>query len=138
MTQSRRGVFVRNIFSNTAGFLVTAAVALFLAKYVQEALGKSANGVWQVLIALTGYYALLDLGVRSAVGQYVTRYSATGDIDSVNRTLNTALRLLLCVAGLALGVTIVLSWTLPLWLDEGLGCCEQSKNGEYRPEQLVL
>ena len=118
MSESRRGVFARNIFSNMAGYAVSAAVALFLTKYVQESLDQYAYGLWLVVVALTGYYMLLDLGVRSAVGQYVTRYLAKNDIDGVNRTLGTAFRLLVYVALLALFVTIGLSLTLPMWVKD--------------------
>ncbi len=40
-----------------------------------------------LIVGMTGYYGLLDLGIRSAVGQYVTRYWTAGDMEGVNRTL---------------------------------------------------
>ena len=57
------------------------------AKYRSEASYLAAQIVgtmWALLVACTGYYGLMDLGIRSAVGQYVTRYWAKDDIDGVS------------------------------------------------------
>lgn len=108
--------FLRNIVSNVGGYVVNVLVALFLSPFVVHTLGDESYGLWVLVISLTGYYGLLDLGVRSAVGQYVTRYFARDEIDGVNRTLNTALVLLSGVAAIALVATAVLAWLLPRWV----------------------
>jgi len=109
--------FLRNIASNTAGYFVSVAIALALSPFVVHTLGDKFYGLWTLVISLTGYYGLLDLGIKSAVGQYVSRYWAKRDIDGVNRTLNTAFVLLCGVALLAMVVTAVLAWLLPHWID---------------------
>ena len=117
MAQSRKGVFARNIFSNFAGYLITAAVALVLTPFILQKLGGPVWAMWAVIVSMTGSYGLLDLGIRSAVGQYVTRYWSKGDMDGVNRTLNTAMVLLVGVAVIAILVTITLCLTLGSWID---------------------
>ena len=82
MTQPRQGIFARNISSNLAGFLVSAVVALLLSPFIIRTLGDVKYGLWTLLISLTGYYGILDLGVRSAVGHYVTRYWAKNDVPA--------------------------------------------------------
>ncbi len=98
----------RNALSNAAGYLVSVVTALVLTPFVIHHLGKSVWGFWSLVVSFTGYYGILDLGIRSAVGQYVTRYWAQRDMDGVNRTLNTALILTGAVGLLLLGVTILM------------------------------
>lgn len=115
--RTRLGIFARNITSNLAGYVVGAAVAIFLSPFVIRELGPIQYGLWVILVSMTGYYGLLDLGVRSAVGQYVTRYWAKKDLDGVNRTMSTSFVLLCAVALLAVLVTIVLWFLLPGWIE---------------------
>ena len=106
---------LRNVASNWAGFLVNAAIALQLTPYVERHLGESQWGFWSLLIAFTGYYGLLDLGIRSAVAQYVTRYWARKDLAGVLRTKNTAFGILLAIAAGIVPVTIGMAWVAP-WI----------------------
>ena len=99
----------RNIASNATGYFVHTIVALLLWPFVLATLGGKLNGLWQTIVAVTGYYGLLDLGIRSAVGQYATRYWAQRDLDGVNRTITTALGVMLIVAGLILAASFVLA-----------------------------
>ena len=103
----------RNVLSNWAGFLVNAVIAFKLTPFVEQRLGSSAWGLWGLLIACTGYYGLLDLGIRSADAQYVTRYLAKGDVDGVRRTVNTALGLLLGIAAILVPITIGVAIVAP-------------------------
>lgn len=103
----------RNIASNAAGHLVAIATALVMTPFVTHHLGKEVYGIWGLVVSLTGYYGLLDLGLRSAVGQYVTRYWAKGDGDGVNRTMTTALGLTLPIAAVLLLVSGVIAWLAP-------------------------
>jgi O-antigen/teichoic acid export membrane protein len=103
----------KNVLSNWAGYVVSAAVAFALTPFVIDKLGTSAWGVWGMLVAVTGYYSLLDLGVRSAVAQYVTRYWAKGDMDGVSRTMSTALGILIAIAVAMVPVSLVVAWFAP-------------------------
>jgi len=41
-------------------------------------------------VSVTGYYGLLDLGIRGGLTQYITRHLATGDVERMNRTIKDA------------------------------------------------
>ena len=64
MPESRRGIFARNIFSNFAGYAVSAIAAVALTPFIQEALGSDGWAMWAVIVSMTGSYGLLDLGIR--------------------------------------------------------------------------
>ena len=42
-------------------------------------LGDAAFGIWVLIFAVTGYYGLFDLGIRSSIIRYVSKYTATDD-----------------------------------------------------------
>lgn len=91
---ARSSQLARNVFSNGAGFLISAVVGIALAPMVKDHLGVDGYGFWGLLVACQGTYSLLDAGIRSAVGQYVTRYWARDEIENVSRTLSTAVGLM--------------------------------------------
>jgi len=104
---------VRNILSNWAGFAVHAAVAFFLTPFVLHSLGSARYGIWMLVVGLTGYYGLLDLGFRSGMTQYMTRYLATGDFRRLNATASTGFVAFLMCGVLVLLATALLSWIAP-------------------------
>jgi O-antigen/teichoic acid export membrane protein len=108
-------IVVRNIFSNWLGYAVTSAIALLLAPFVIHRLGNTAYGVWTLVLSLTGYFGLLDFGIRSSVGRFVARYTALPGTDNVNRTVSTAMAILGCGSLLTIVATAGMMLALPLF-----------------------
>jgi O-antigen/teichoic acid export membrane protein len=100
-------VVLRNIFSNWASYLVTALIGFLLSPFVVHSLGNTGYGLWTLVLSLTGYFGLLDLGVRSSVGRFVARYLALHDDEKCNRTLSTAFAILAFGGILALLATAI-------------------------------
>jgi O-antigen/teichoic acid export membrane protein len=98
----------RNIFSNWAGYVVTAVIGFLLSPFIVHSLGATGYGLWTLVLSLTGYFGLLDLGIRSSVGRFVARYLALNDHHSANRTLSTAFCILSSGGAIALVATIVI------------------------------
>jgi O-antigen/teichoic acid export membrane protein len=111
--QSARASLSRNVASNFAGFGVQAITTFALTPFVLRSLGAHDYGVWSIVVGLTGYYGLFDLGLRAGLTQYLTRHLANNDHERLNRTLSTGVAAL----GLVGLVTIILSaafaWYLP-------------------------
>lgn len=95
----------RNIFSNYVGMIGTIIIAFLISPYLVHTLGDTKYGIWSILAALTGYMALMDLGVSSAIAKYVSEHQATGDYKALNRVIASGFALLLSVVT----VLIVLS-----------------------------
>jgi len=74
--------------------MITMLVGFLLSPFVVHRLGNTGYGIWTLILSLTGYFGMLDLGIRSSVGRFVARYLALNDDENVNRTVNTALALL--------------------------------------------
>lgn len=94
----------RNIFSNYVGIGGSIVIAFLLSPFLIHTLGDTNYGVWSVIAALTGYMALLDLGVSSAIAKYVSKYRALNDYQSLNKVMNTGLLILISV-----GVILILA-----------------------------
>jgi len=108
---------LKNVGSNSLGFVVNVAVGLALAPYIIHSLGIAVNGVWTLVVSFVGYYGLLDIGIRSAVGHYVATYHARRDLERVNRTLSSALSMMLLVGVVAALLTVVAAFQLPRWYE---------------------
>ena len=57
---------LKNIGSNWIVTLVTVAVTYFLMPFVLHTLGQDGYGTWNLINSITGYLALLALGVPMA------------------------------------------------------------------------
>ncbi len=104
-------VIVRNVVWNTAGMAIGMLAGFVVAPFLVHRLGETTYGLWILIASLTGYFGLLDLGVRGSVGRYIAFHRAQDDPEAVNTTLNTALALLSTVAGVvllgSLGISVV-------------------------------
>ncbi|QDU24149.1 lipopolysaccharide biosynthesis protein [Urbifossiella limnaea] len=88
----------RNVVWNTAGLVAETGAGFLVLPYLIVHLGQEVYGVWIVLGALMGYFGLLDLGIRGAVGRHVAFYHSRGDQEGLNRTLTGGMTFLSAVA----------------------------------------
>ncbi len=110
---SLKRTLVRNIVSNWTGFAVQAVVAFLLTPYVLGQLGQEAYGIWTLVIGLTGYYGLLDVGFRAGLTQYLARYLARRDFEQMNGTASTGMAALALASGLLITVSGLLALLAP-------------------------
>jgi len=105
-------IILRNVISNWTGYLLASVVMFFLTPFIVHHLGNNAYGVWTLVVSLTGYFGILDLGIRSTVGRYVARYLGLGDSENVNRSVNSAFVILGASGLLAFLCAVVLGTML--------------------------
>ncbi len=125
--------FARNAASNTAGQMVHLVVALLLTPFVLGELGKEMFGIWTIIVAISGYYGILDFGIKSAVGQYVTRYLTAKDYVGVSRTLSSAVAITL-----PLGLLLMLGSVGVAWLGPDVLNISAERQSEFRTAVLIL
>src|SRR5271163_1430 len=110
--------FGRIVFKNAAANLlrgaVTAAVALALPHFLTRALSPERFGAWSLMVQIAACASYLDFGIQTAVARHVAQLTEGGNGTRLNRLFNTALALLAAAAGLALTVTGIVLWKLPL------------------------
>ncbi len=102
-----RGRIASNVVWNWVGMAVTVLTGFVVAPYLVTRLGDTTYGLWILIASVSGYFGLLDLGVRGSVGRYVAFYRARDEHEEVNRSLSTSLMILTGVAVLALLATLL-------------------------------
>jgi O-antigen/teichoic acid export membrane protein len=93
---------VWNVVSNWGGFTLSGLVNFALAPFVVHHLGNTYYGITVLLLNLTGYLGLLDVGVRGATTRYVAKFHSQFDHESSSRLVSSALGFFLFVGGLAI------------------------------------
>jgi O-antigen/teichoic acid export membrane protein len=97
---------VKNVSATWLGLLVHAVVGFFLSPFILHKLGDDAFSLWVLVFALTGYYGLLDLGIRSSIVKYTATFAELHDEEQLSRFLSTSLGFYAVVALVVLFATI--------------------------------
>lgn len=84
------------------------AVAFFMSPFLVHTLGDHQYGMWVLIISVTGYMGLLDVGLRVSVVKYVSQLSTTKDFEGLNRVTSTALAIYGSVGVLIVLITLVI------------------------------
>jgi len=100
MSLKRRAL--KNVSSNWFGLGATMVVGFFLAPFILHRLGDDAFGLWTLVVAVSGYYGLFELGIRSSIIKYIAHHTATKDEDALKRIINTTLFTYSCIASVLL------------------------------------
>lgn len=87
----KRNVYLRNIAANWIGYGARLGVLFFLTPFIVHKLGDGAYGVWCLIISLTGYMGLLEIGVIASVSRHINVYMARNDWHKVNQVVCTSL-----------------------------------------------
>jgi O-antigen/teichoic acid export membrane protein len=109
MTTINKRQIIKNVGSTWFSLGCDVLVGLFLSPIILHWLGDTAFGIWVLIFSITGYYGLFDLGIRSSVVRYVSKFTATDDVEDLAKLVNTALFTYSCLGALSLVVTAVLS-----------------------------
>ena len=102
----------KNILANWSQIFISAAAVFLLYPFFIDRLGEDQYGVWLLIASITGYFALIQMGVPLANVRYVSKYYAQGDIKKLNEVLGANLFLFTCMSGLTLIVGFGLSFVL--------------------------
>src|ERR1700681_2975499 len=82
---------LKNVGSSWSALAINVIVGIFLSPFIVHHLGDAAFGIWVLIFSITGYYGLFDLGIRSSIIRYVSKYTATDDREKLAQFVNTAL-----------------------------------------------
>jgi O-antigen/teichoic acid export membrane protein len=105
----------KNVGMSWLGLATTMVVGFLLTPFILHRLGNTALGLWVLMTSFTGYYGLLDLGIRNAIVQYVARYQATNEADELAKVVSTGFFTYGCVALVAVLITLVAAANLQSW-----------------------
>jgi O-antigen/teichoic acid export membrane protein len=109
MRKIEKRQILKNVGSSWSALAVNVLVGIFLWPFILHHLGDAAAGIWVLIFSVTGYYGLFDLGIRSSIIRYVSKYTATNDGDKLTRFVNTSLFAYTCVGVISMILTTLLS-----------------------------
>ena len=97
-----RHLVLRNMGWNWAGMVVEIFSGFVVAPFLVRKLGVSGYGLWIVIGSLSGYFSLIDLGLRGSVARQLSLHRANEQWDHFNQTFNSALAILCGLGGITL------------------------------------
>jgi O-antigen/teichoic acid export membrane protein len=100
---------IKNVSSSWVSLATNVLVGLFLSPFILHRLGDAAFGIWVLIFAITGYYGLFDLGIRSSIVRYISKAKATGDFQYAGRIISTSLFTYSCIGMAAMLITFGIS-----------------------------
>lgn len=101
--------FLINVLWNWLSVGANLFTAIFLTRYLIHKLGDQRYGIWVIVAGLIEYVFLFDLGFRSAIVNFLSRFRVQRDDDGINEVINTALFYFACVALLVGVLTVALA-----------------------------
>lgn len=109
MRKFEKGQIIKNIGSSWFSLGVNVLVGIFLSPFIIHRLGDTAFGIWVLIFSVTGYYGLFDLGIRSSIVRYVSKFTATQDQEELAKLINTSLFSYSCIGAASMLVTLAIS-----------------------------
>src|SRR5581483_6406466 len=97
---------IKNVGSSWFSLGFNILVGTFLSPFILHRLADAAYGIWVLLFSVTGYYGLFDLGIRSSVVRYVSRFTAINDRQSLSKLVNTSLFSYTVIGGVTMAFTL--------------------------------
>lgn len=95
--------------------LVHLAVAFVLAPILLRHLGDASYGVWVLVLSLTGYFGLFDLGIRSAVVRFVAAHHSDGNHTALGQVVSAALWAYSAIGAIVLLIAIAAAHGVQRW-----------------------
>lgn len=106
---------LRNVVTNYVRFFIGGLTGFVLTPIMVHWMGDGNYGLWVTVFSLTGYFGLIDQGIRPSLVRYVSRDAARGDTEGLNRTLNTALALFTSVGVLVMAGVAAVAFNFSHW-----------------------
>jgi len=88
---SNIGIIGRNIRFSFLNNILSIIVAFFLFPFIVRHTGQELYGVYLIVMTVTGYFMLLDMGVGSATIKYISEYNGANNVEGINKIINASL-----------------------------------------------
>src|SRR5271169_3368847 len=100
---------IKNVGSSWFSLGINVVLGLALSPFILHRLGDTAFGIWVLILSITGYYGLFDLGIGSSVIRFVSKFTATGEHEELAKLINTSLFTYSCIGVVSVLVTLVMA-----------------------------
>jgi len=106
---------LRNVVTNYLRFFAGGLLGFLITPVMVHALGNGDYGLWVTVFSITGYFGLIDQGIRPSLVRFVSRDHALGDRDALRGSINSAVAMFSVAGVLALIVSVVVATQFEHW-----------------------
>jgi O-antigen/teichoic acid export membrane protein len=106
----RKLEILKNVGSSWVSLGINIVIGFFLSPFILHRLGDAAFGIWVLIFSVTGYYGIFDLGIRSSVIRYISKFTAVEDKEGLAKFFNTSLATYTFIGLVATLVTLIGSY----------------------------
>jgi O-antigen/teichoic acid export membrane protein len=99
--------------SNLVRVLLSVVVAITLPPLLVRHLSQAEYSAWVLILQLSAYIALLDLGLQAVISKSIAEYHANGDHEAKHRLLSSSVSMLCLISIVGLAAAVVLTWRVP-------------------------
>jgi O-antigen/teichoic acid export membrane protein len=99
--------------SNLVRMLLSMLVSLVLPPLLVHRMTPPEYGAWVLILQLSGYVNMLDLGLQTAIGKFVAEYDAKGDREASHHLISTSFTILTVAAAIGSVAIGVMVWSVP-------------------------
>ena len=108
MRKFEKKQLLKNVGSSWFSLAINLVVGVFLSPFIIHRLGDAAYGIWVLIFSFTGYYGLFDLGIRSSIVRYVSKFAATGENEEISKLISTSFFTYSCIGAAVMLITIAI------------------------------
>jgi O-antigen/teichoic acid export membrane protein len=110
---SHRRKVLQGSASNLVRVLLSMLVSLVLPPFLVHRMAPAEYSAWVLILQLSAYVNLLDLGLQTAIGKFVAEYDASGNRDASHSLLSTSFTMLAGAATIGCMAIILMTWSVP-------------------------
>lgn len=111
-------------FLSFALIFVEIFTALFLTPLIIKKFGQSEYGVYTLIVSITSYLALLDLGIGHSVVKFVSKYRVNEEIVEQNKFIGVISLYYFIIACVICAIGTALFFLFPIAFSKGLSATE--------------
>lgn len=102
---------IRNSLANFGGAALPALVTLATVPIIVSQLGEAEYGVLALIVAIVGYFAIIDVNVTAGSVKYLAEFHARGEKERISQVVSLGLLVYLAL-GMAggLGIVVAAPW----------------------------
>jgi len=99
--------------SNLVRVLLSVVVAITLPPLLVRHLSQAEYGAWVLILQMSAYISLLDLGLQSVIAKLVAEYHAREDREASCRLLSSSVSMLSFISIVGVAAVGVMTWQVP-------------------------
>src|SRR5580700_4528434 len=107
---SHRRKILQGSASNMARVLLSMLVAMVLPPLLVHRLAPAQYSAWVLILQVSAYINLLDVGLQTAVGKFVAEFDSAGDRISSGRILSSSFVILCLTASIGAVAIAFIAW----------------------------